>query len=954
MRNLALRTRTMAILIALVFVAPTVWAQELTEIYNGREVVAGEVLVKLRDGQPPVLRIASDPDIRAAKRLARGDILLVQSRGKNVERLLQEWRADPGVEWVEPNYILRASATIPNDEFFNLLWGMHNTGQNIQGSVGIPGADISATDAWDITTGSRANVVGIIDSGVDYTHPDLAANMWSAPSAFTVTIGGQSITCPAGSHGFNAINRTCNPMDDNGHGTHVAGTIGAVGNNGIGVTGVNWTASMIGIKFLNAAGNGSTANAIDAIHFAIQVKQQFGAAANIRVLNNSWGGGGFSTALRDAIQLASDNNILFVVAAGNENRNNDAIPSYPANYNVPNIISVLSTTNRDARSGFSNWGATTVHLGAPGSNIGSTWPGGGYVYSSGTSMAAPHVSGAAALVLSVCNLTTTQLKSNLLSTVDPVAALAPITITGGRLNVHAALLACAGGGDPDFTLTATPPSRTIEPGGSTSYTISLSPLNGFNATVSLSVSGLPAGATGSFVPASISGGSGSSTLNVTTSGSVAPGTYPLTIRGASGALERTASATLVIEEESTADFTIDAFPASRTIAPGATTGFGVNIIRGAGFTAPVSFSVSGLPAGVSHVFSAQNTTGNQTILTIFNTAGAAPGSYELTITGTSGSASQTDTVTLNISGSGFTLSATPPSQAIDPGQSASYAVSISRTGGFTGTVSFSVSGLPSGASGAFSPASTSGNSSTLTISTTGAVAPGTYGLTITGASGALTRTANVALTINSTADFSLSATPPSQTVTPGESAAYGITIARSGGFSGTVAFSASGLPAGASASFSPSSTGGNSSTLTVATTSGVAPGSYSVTITGVSGAVSRTTNVTLVVESGGGGGGDFTLTVQPASRTIAPGATTNFSITIARGPSATGPISFSVDGLPGAGISSATFLMANPTAPNAVLRIVTTGAVPPGTYNLTITGTINGGSVTAPATLVVR
>src|SRR5207247_6416930 len=198
----------------------------------------------------------------------------------------------------EPNCIFHTTLK-PNDPSFPQRWGLQNTGT--------PGADISAVPAWDITRGSTSNVVGVVDTGIDYDHPDLAANIWSAPFAFSVTIAGQTINCAAGTHGFNAIANTCDPKDDNNHGSHVSGTIGAVGNNGIGVVGVNWTASIMGLKFLDKNGSGSTSNAINAIEFAIQAKALFGVAANVRVLSNSWGGGGFSQALLNQINKANTN-----------------------------------------------------------------------------------------------------------------------------------------------------------------------------------------------------------------------------------------------------------------------------------------------------------------------------------------------------------------------------------------------------------------------------------------------------------------------------------------------------------------------------------------------------------------------------------------------------------------------------------------------------------------------
>jgi subtilase family serine protease len=234
-------------------------------------------------------------------------------------------------------------------------------------------------------------------------------------------------------------------MDDHNHGTHVAGTIGAVGNNAAGVVGVNWLTSLMGLKFLDSSGSGTTADAIDAIDFAMQVKQIFAASggANIRILSNSWGGGDFSQALLDAINEAADDDMLFVAAAGNNGLPNDWIPMYPASYAAANIIAVAATTNTDARAFFSNYGAKTVHLGAPGADILSTLRGGTYGFQSGTSMATPHVSGAAALTLAHCVLNTASLKTALLDAVDPVPSLSTTTITGGRLNVRKTMAGCS-------------------------------------------------------------------------------------------------------------------------------------------------------------------------------------------------------------------------------------------------------------------------------------------------------------------------------------------------------------------------------------------------------------------------------------------------------------------------------------------------------------------------------
>ena len=425
-------------------------------VVRGHEAVEGEVLVKYRDRRD--VRAHAWVEARASadevETLDRRGLKRLRSRRMRTSDLLTMLDQDPDIEYAEPNYILRAT-TVPNDPAFGNLWGMLNSGFNPVGGGGTAGSDIDATSAWASTTGSRSAVIGVVDTGIDYTHPDLAANIWTAPSAFTVTVGGQVITCQAGTHGFNAITRTCNPMDDQYHGTHVAGTIGAVGNNGVGVAGVNWTTSMMGLKFLGSNGSGSTSDAIAAIEFAVQAKAAFAATsgANVRVLSNSWGGGGFSTALRDVILAANAADILFVAAAGNSHLDIDASPSYPASYATANMVAVASTDSADRLSSFSNYGDTSVHLAAPGTAIYSTMPNRTYSTLNGPSMATPHVSGAAMLALARCQLTTAELKSLLLGSVDVVAALATATSTGGRLNVARALASCASTRVSGLTLT---------------------------------------------------------------------------------------------------------------------------------------------------------------------------------------------------------------------------------------------------------------------------------------------------------------------------------------------------------------------------------------------------------------------------------------------------------------------------------------------------------------------
>ena len=431
------------------------------ERVGGRDAVAREALVKFRRAPRAsdldALR-GDDIDAEAVAAVGRTGVYRVRSRSVDAGALVARLARRGDVLYAEPNYILSIT-TAPNDPSFPNLWGLENLGQPVAGLPGLPGADIRATDAWDVSTGSPNTVVAVIDTGVDYTHEDLAANMWTAPAPFSVNVGGSVVHCPAGSHGFNALLKTCNPMDDHNHGTHVAGTIGAVGNNQVGVVGVNWTTRIMGIKFLNAEGSGDTAGAIDSIRFAIEAKQAFAASdgANVRVLSNSWGGGDFSQALLDEINAANQADMLFVAAAGNSGMDNDLFAHYPSSYAADNVIGVAATNNLDQRAWFSNYGASSVHLAAPGDYILSTTIGNTYEAASGTSMATPHVSGAAALLLSVCQLDTPTLKEALVGTVDAVASLAGITITGGRLNVNSAVHSC-------LAPPPTPQNLTAEPG----------------------------------------------------------------------------------------------------------------------------------------------------------------------------------------------------------------------------------------------------------------------------------------------------------------------------------------------------------------------------------------------------------------------------------------------------------------------------------------------------------
>ncbi|MCB1921618.1 MAG: S8 family serine peptidase [Candidatus Competibacteraceae bacterium] len=329
--------------------------------------------------------------------------------------IIERLSRNPNVQSVSPNYVVTLDA-MPNDPRFNELWGLHNIGSN-----GTADADIDAPEGWDVQTNSSSVVVAVIDTGVDYSHPDLAANIWSDTD---------------GSHGYDFVNNDNDPMDDNRHGTHCAGTIGAVGNNGIGVVGVNWNAKIMALKVLGSNGSGSSSGILSAYNYVIAKKQ---AGVNIKVTSNSYGGGGFSQAAQDAITAMNNLGIIFIAAAGNDASNNDLYPHYPSNY--ANAVSVAATNSLDGIAYFSNYGANTVHLGAPGQNILSTVPNNSYAFFNGTSMATPHVAGVATLLAAQYpNENATQIRQRILDSVDILPALAGKTTTEGRLNLYNALL----------------------------------------------------------------------------------------------------------------------------------------------------------------------------------------------------------------------------------------------------------------------------------------------------------------------------------------------------------------------------------------------------------------------------------------------------------------------------------------------------------------------------------
>ena len=330
--------------------------------------------------------------------------------------------SEAGIEYIEPNFVYRPSV-VPNDPEYPHQWALHNTGP-----------DIGAEQAWDITTGSDDIVVAVIDTGIDYNHEDLAANIWRNDAE----CDGDGIDDDANGyiddcHGIDAVNSDSDPMDGDDHGTHIAGTIGAVGNNGIGVVGVAWQVKMMACRFIGADGYGSTADAIECLDYVARMKDR---GVNIIATNNSWGGHEHSRALEEAIRAQRDRSILLVAAAGNARQQVDVIPEYPCAYDVASVICVASAS--DVRDFFSNWGRGTVLLGAPGAGIYSTIPGNRYEGKDGTSMATPHVVGALVLLKAQDPTRTPWELRNLLAAGAVRESLIP-TIVEGRLSVHNSL-----------------------------------------------------------------------------------------------------------------------------------------------------------------------------------------------------------------------------------------------------------------------------------------------------------------------------------------------------------------------------------------------------------------------------------------------------------------------------------------------------------------------------------
>jgi subtilisin family serine protease len=436
------------------------------------EYVPGELLVKFKPSVP--LYVMQEIHRGVGAVVLRGfrnnpQLHYVKiPKGWELEKALEYYQSRADVQYAQPNFVYHVTETSPNDPLFPQQWGFQNIGQTVGGSNGTAGDDVNATAAWDKARGRFTVVVASIDTGVDYLHPDMALNIWTSPKE-------AGLNCKDGidndangfvddCRGWNFVANNNDPRDDNGHGTHTSGIIGALTNNSLGVAGANWNVQIMPVKFLPASGIGDTFHAYLAIEYAIN--------NGAMILNNSWGGTGFDPTLLGAIKDAEAKGVLFVASAGNTGTDDDnaLTPFYPCGYSQPsadnptppqNIVCVAATDNNDTLASFSNFGATTVHLGAPGVGILSTWStllNQSYGVLDGTSQATAFVTGAAALLKGCkASLNSSTLQQVLLNTVRPASSLSGKTVKAGVVDYAAAINDVVGTGDCD------PPPNNILP-----------------------------------------------------------------------------------------------------------------------------------------------------------------------------------------------------------------------------------------------------------------------------------------------------------------------------------------------------------------------------------------------------------------------------------------------------------------------------------------------------------
>jgi len=713
------------------------------------EIVQAIVVLTSQADLTSVHKLARKNRPGAAARILRAHASLTQ---RSLRSLLELRRAQGLVSDIEPLWIVNAIAVTATPAVISEL-AAHKDVREIRPDLVVPAPQTAATATsapaetnvalvnapalWDLGFRGQGIVVANMDTGVDVTHPDLASR-WRG--------GTNSWYDPNGEH-------PTTPTDVSGHGTWTMGVMvgGDAGGSSVGVAP---DATWIAVKIFNDHGTATATGIHQGFQWLLDPDGNPATADAPDVVNNSWAMSASGCMLDFQPDLASLRaaGILPVFAAGNYGPLSGSSSS-PANN--PEAFAVGATDDADVLYPYSSRGPSACgqpvypQLVAPGVGIHTTDLYGLYTDPTGTSVAAPHVAGALALLLQAFpGMSADRQAAALESSADDLGTAGPDNSYGhGRLDALAAYqwLATA----PDFTSNVSPSSASTAAGGAVSYTVSVSPVNGFTGDVSLTLSGLSQSqAAWSISPPVIAGGSGTAQLTVSTATSIAAGTYPLTITAASGTTAHSAAATLVVTAPP--DFSLSATPASQNVVAGAGATYTVGAASLNGFAGDVALSLTGLPSGVGTAsFSPQVIAGAGSSQLIVTTLPTAPGgTYPLTITGTAGGVTHTVAVTLVVSARDFALSASPSSVTISRGQSAKYAVGVSVVGGSVGNVSLTVAGLPAGTTAVFSPNPVgSPGSSTLTVKTTSPTKRGTYTLQITGTSGSLLHKATATLTV---------------------------------------------------------------------------------------------------------------------------------------------------------------------------------------------------------------
>jgi hypothetical protein len=682
--------------------------------------VPAQFLVKFHDPEfapdADALAFYAPGGVRSLRAIGQSGLHVLQTVRGGADVLMQ-LSQHPAIEFIEPDYLVSVNKTA-NDPLNSQLW-----------ALGTGAAGIGAPLAWDVTTGSRNAAVAVIDTGVDVSHPDLVGNLWSAPKPFQFVRNGSLVTCPAGSRGYDFVANDCVPDDEHGHGTHVAGTIGATGNNGVGLTGVNWQTSMVTMKFMGANGTGAGSDAIAAIDLVVELRKQFPTEADIRIVNNSWGSPTYSAALNAAIGRARLANVLMVFAAGNDGKENTADTGLSQYVQAnPNVIAVAASDSNDALATFSNRSKSFVHLAAPGVGILSAFKGGQYAIASGTSMAAPHVSGAAALVLSACSLAFDRLRESLLLNVDARVGLVDVVATGGRLNVDRAIQSCKGSTAPaSIRLEAASTVLRVRPGAGGSYSLTPRKTGTVTTVPVLTVTGLPAGVT--MAPIAASRYDVAQTITLNTSASAKPGNYTLMATLTAGTLR--SFLPLAFSVQAPPSFSLVQFPGTVRIDQGAQSRMTVQIIRDPGFSGAVTVRVVNPPQGLTAASATIPAGANATTLLPITVAGTtAPGSYDLSLVAESAGDGISKTGTRRLE-----VVARPPSISlvalvditVPPGRTVPVPIRITRSNTTAQSVAVTVAGLPAGvtASALNIPADGTTGTISLTAAATAATTPGT-------------------------------------------------------------------------------------------------------------------------------------------------------------------------------------------------------------------------------------